>query len=170
MQVLAAEPGAASFATLCENILANDVGGIVTPLPVALGAESSLQSFDYYDLDAGAPHSYPGVDPGEEPSPVFSQPVLTYALDDLVERFELAAPTHLKIDVDGAELAVVKGAAGVLKSDSLKTVMIQVAVSDADDVTAELLACGLSLETEYGRRPKAGVGLAPHWYCLFSRR
>ena len=55
----------------------------------------------------------------------YSYEVMTLALDDFAET-ETLYPTHMKIDVDGAETEVLKGAASVLATPSLKQVFIEI--------------------------------------------
>jgi hypothetical protein len=51
--------------------------------------------------------------------------VMTLALDDFA-RVNSLYPTHMKIDVDGAEMDVLKGAEHTLSSQTLKQVFIEV--------------------------------------------
>ena len=55
----------------------------------------------------------------------YSYDVMTLALDDYAERHQLF-PTHLKIDVDGAEFDVLRGAAGLLSDPRLREVFIEI--------------------------------------------
>ena len=51
--------------------------------------------------------------------------VMTLALDDFA-RANKVVPSHMKIDVDGAEMGVLKGARAILASDAIKEVFIEV--------------------------------------------
>ena len=51
--------------------------------------------------------------------------VMTLALDDFARTHQLY-PTHLKIDVDGAERGVLKGAQHILKTPTLQQIFIEV--------------------------------------------
>ena len=55
----------------------------------------------------------------------YSYEVMTLALDDFAKT-EALYPTHMKIDVDGAETDVLKGAASILENPSLKQVLIEI--------------------------------------------
>ena len=50
---------------------------------------------------------------------------MTLALDDFADTEHLY-PTHIKIDVDGAETEVLKGAASILANPTLKQVFIEI--------------------------------------------
>ena len=56
---------------------------------------------------------------------------MTLALDDFAKT-EALYPTHMKIDVDGAETDVLKGAASILENPSLKQVFIEIDIENLD--------------------------------------
>ena len=62
---------------------------------------------------------------GEKFAPASSLPALCYRLEDFVRQFELPPPTHVKIDVDGAELEVVRGAVETLESPEVKSLVLE---------------------------------------------
>ncbi|MGI8421916.1 MAG: FkbM family methyltransferase [Gaiellaceae bacterium] len=167
IEVVAFEPAYATFTSLCENIVLNDVSRAVFPLQVVLGSSTELGGSNYRDLEAGAGlHST-----GDRAflkgafAPLYRQQVLTYRLDDLLAQFPLPRPNHLKIDVDGAELDILQGGAKTLRSESLRTVMIEVNESESEALTAALAEYGLHLRTRYDP-----VSTHGHWYGLFERR
>ena len=49
---------------------------------------------------------------------------LSVSLDDLCEKFDLARPTHMKVDVDGLESEVLAGAISIL--GEVKEILIEV--------------------------------------------
>tara|TARA_B100000965_G_scaffold396861_1_gene412500 strand:+ start:55 stop:786 length:732 start_codon:yes stop_codon:yes gene_type:complete len=55
----------------------------------------------------------------------YNYDVMTLSLDDFSKKQNLV-PTHLKIDVDGAESEVLKGASNILKSNKLKQIYIEI--------------------------------------------
>ena len=77
-----------------------------------------------------------------------TQPVLTMS-GDLFSKTYKQKPTHIKIDVDGAEVAILKGLKGVLKNVS--TLLIEVEddlLEQFDEVAAAyILPSGLKLCT-----------------------
>ena len=68
------------------------------------------------------------------------QPVLTFPLDGLTSQFGLPKPTHLKIDVDGAEASVLIGAGQCLENRDLKKVFIELEAGKAEQQCSRLLA------------------------------
>lgn len=119
-RVYAFEPGFPNFVQLCRNIALNGLADTVVPLQVALSDRTGLGELAYSSLDSGAAlHTLEGG--GER----FRMPLLSYALDELVERFGLEPPAHIKLDVDGIEHAVLLGARRVLAHPRLRTLSVE---------------------------------------------
>lgn len=101
---------------LCDNVVLNRLSATCTPISVALGDVSGLDVFYLKSFSKGdALHSvgrqsYLLADT----SSVITLSILVARLDDLVASFGLPRPTKLKIDVDGNELKVIKGALDVI--------------------------------------------------------
>lgn len=124
--VYAFEPGCFTFPSLVENIFVNKFEQCVIPFQVALSDQTTLASFSYSTVDAGgAQHS--GVRDVKGPMPtVRKQALLSFRLDDFIQMFGLRLPTHMKIDVDGSELEVLRGAKGTLGSTCLRWILVEV--------------------------------------------
>jgi hypothetical protein len=76
-------------------------------------------------------------------------------------------PNHIKLDVDGGELAVITGAARTLAHPGLRTLLIEVATELSDAVTDAIERSGLRLETKIRKQNKAGEFAV--WYGVFVR-
>jgi FkbM family methyltransferase len=165
-RVFAFEPGYANFAALCENIVLNDVAERITPLPVGLAARTSLATFSYRNVRSGfASHALRLQPPTNGGAAAYQQPVLAHALDDLVERFSLPRPNHVKLDVDGAEVAVLAGAVRTLRAPELRSLMIEVEWKHSETVTQRLAECGLTQRSKFERRNGRPMKV---WYGLFT--
>lgn len=146
--VYAIEPAFATFAQLTRNILLNRCEGRIIPLPVALSDRTGLSDFCYASLASGAAsHRLAGQAEGWEGRsrpPALIQPTLSYRLDDLIAQCPLPCPTHLKLDVDGAELAVLRGAEAILQDRRVRSILVEVDVArpQASDIAGFLEARG----------------------------
>jgi FkbM family methyltransferase len=170
VRVLAFEPGYATFASLCENVMLNDASDRVTPLPLALGAETGLSVMAYRETGAGGAQHSVGerLSPAEEDEVVYRQPLMLQSLDDVRERFSLPDPHHLKLDVDGPELAVLEGAVETLGLPSLRSLMVELSVASAGVVESFLAGQGWTLRERFERprrKPKPNAA----FYALFVR-
>jgi FkbM family methyltransferase len=146
--IYAFEPAFSAYAVLCENVFVNGLGDRITTLPVALGATTGLETFRYSSLrPVAAKHNWPT-------GPVaYTHRVLTYRLDDLVRQLNLPLPHHIKIDVDGGEPDLLRGATEILSSPSLRSLIVELLTWTKDAVVAELAAHELALLYTYERPP-----------------
>lgn len=126
-RVFAFEPEAQNFAHLCQNVHRNQLDNIV-PCNIAL---TDKEVFDYFHISTMEPgsamHSLHA--PTEQRHggslSLLRQGMLAISLDDLVERFRLDQPTLVKLDVDGIELQILRGARRALQSEKLRSVLIE---------------------------------------------
>ena len=140
IKVYAFEPGFSNFPQLVKNIVLNGCEESIIPLQVALSNKTIVGTFNYSNLVSGAALHALGeaIDELGRPfKPILRQPVLAYRVDDLVKQFRIPVPNHIKIDVDGAELAVLEGAAETLTDSSVKSIIVEVA--EGTEKTAHLV-------------------------------
>lgn len=134
--VVAFEPSALNYRQLCRNASLNRLN--VVAMPVALGDSTHLDTFSLSsDLAGAAGHAIVGNAPI-----TFGHAVMVYRLDDIIPAFDLQRPTAMKIDVDGYEEAVLRGAPKTLRHPALRTVMIEVRTQTRQAIGALLTAAG----------------------------
>ncbi|MDZ4296010.1 MAG: FkbM family methyltransferase [Patescibacteria group bacterium] len=166
--IYAFEPGYATYAALCDNVFLNNCSGAIIPLPFALAAVSALESFHYSSLGAGEAFHALGAS-GDARHHRWSQTVPAYRLDDMIATFHLKPPQHIKIDVDGAEAAVVAGAEATLRSPELRSLLVE--IDEGLDIAG---AVGRAIENAGFRRvlrhPKnTRFGASPSANYIFER-
>jgi FkbM family methyltransferase len=166
-RVVAFEASYANIAGLCANIALNDAAELITPMPVALSDTNGLSVFHLLAMAPGSARHALGVNDLSEGPTVYPQPVLTFRLDDLIELAGLPLPNHIKLDVDGGELAVLNGAVRALSSPALQSMLVEVSVELSAAVTSRLEECGLRLESRI--RVQNREGEIRVWYGLFAR-
>ncbi len=69
--------------------------------------------------------------------PDFVQNILKFSLDNFIKNYGLPFPEYIKIDVDGAEKAVICGADEVLKNSKLKSIFIE--LDDGKSITTDII-------------------------------
>jgi FkbM family methyltransferase len=166
-RVFAFEPSYPNVFSLCANIVMNDAANHITPIPFALAGSEGLTVFSLRAMEPGSARHTLGDGPSAEGRPLYRQPVVTFRLDDLVARFGLPLPNHIKLDVDGGELSLLEGAAAVLASPTLQTVLVEVNTAQSEAITSVLAAHGLALNTRINIQNKCGEYRV--WYGLFTR-
>lgn len=150
---IAFEPGYNNYAAACDNVLANPSSvKNVTVLPIALSDATSLVPFGYRNLEAGAAsHSFGGIE-DQKGKLVAQLPSMAIRADELINAMHLVPPTHLKIDVDGAEARVLAGFGQVLTV--LQGIMIEVPNKgeQVELIHGMLQAAGLSMVVSHNQR------------------
>lgn len=125
VQVHAFEPEGQNFALMVRNIAINELGGLITPWPIALSNQIGFQLLHLSTLIAGGScHSYGDSRDfrGEQKKFPFNQGSCATTLDSFARQH--GYPHHIKIDVDGFEHLVVEGGHETLKR--AKSVLIEI--------------------------------------------
>jgi FkbM family methyltransferase len=127
--VIAFEPGAASYAVLNRNIEINRMDDRVRAYPIALSDRTTLDTLNMATTEAGSSmHAFgTTIDCFDRDIPVaFRQAAIGMSADDFQRIFAAPLPTHLKIDVDSIEAAIIRGAATILDSPAVESVWVEV--------------------------------------------
>ena len=133
VRTFAFEPEFNNLQLLYENIFLNQLQARCTPIPIALGDSTNLDVLFLKSVSKGdALHSVGGKSYllGDLSPVSLTVNVLVARLDDLIDIFSLPRPTKVKIDVDGNELNVVKGAMNTL--DYVREVYVEVDIKQAE--------------------------------------
>jgi FkbM family methyltransferase len=135
-RVFAFEPEALNYAELNKNIFVNDLHGRVTAYCMAITDEQDVSVLHLSTFTFAASHHDFGENWWKSDREIggrlverdkrLQQGCVSYSLDELVSRQVLPPPNHIKIDVDGFENKVVRGAANTLARPELKTVLLEV--------------------------------------------
>lgn len=142
--VYAVEPSAFNFSQLCRNIELNKCGDVIVPMNIALARRTAVGNFDYQNLTAGgALHSL-----GGGVAPAFSQSIMSFTIDDLVNIFHLPVPNHIKLDVDGLEMEILQGSPQVFNSGKVRSMLVE--IGDQDDVLLRYIqSLGFVIDGKY---------------------
>lgn len=124
------EPSVFNLRQLAKNVSINKMSKRITIISNPLTDRTGIASFINGTTDEGGAMSAFGVEYGHDGKLIDSNikyNVLGFSLDDLIEKKILAeSPSLIKIDVDGIEHLILRGAATVLQSRTLKSLFIEV--------------------------------------------
>ena len=141
--VVAFEPGFAAFKALCDNLHLNTCDGSVLPLSLALADFEGMGELKYPSGLAGwRGHSVRAAawkvkrSSGGEGS--VKQPAYVMPLDQAISRYGLPAPHHLHLNNAQSVERVLAGAAAVLASDQLKTIVFTLSADVGETLAARL--------------------------------
>jgi FkbM family methyltransferase len=172
-RVFSFEPESGNFSVLNQNIRLNGLSDRITAYPLALSDRTQLDMLRLSDARPGAAlHSFAAdIDFRGQPfKPVFRQGALAVTLDSLIFDFGLQFPTHIKLDVDGLEAAIVRGGAKSLADLRLKSILIEINENLVDHVAAKesLVDLGFVI-TNIGEVAHDAVGSSRMRNYIFKR-
>ena len=132
-RVLAIEPEGQNFCSLTRNLILNNLTTKVSAFPLALNDQAgfSLLNIGLDGNEYGSAHHSLGNTKnqyGEEFVPSRSQGVIGVTMDEIIDNWKYEI-NHIKIDVDGNELLVLKGANKSLNSKSLKSILVELSIN-----------------------------------------
>tara|TARA_B100000925_G_scaffold285583_1_gene262091 strand:- start:59 stop:940 length:882 start_codon:yes stop_codon:yes gene_type:complete len=147
------EPSVFNLRQLAKNISINNLSERITIVSNPLSDSTGIAKFINGSEDEGGALSSFGVEYGHDGEPIMSEinySVLGFSLDDLFEKNVLKEmPSLIKIDVDGIEHLILRGASKTLKSEKLKSLLIEVNddfKEQAQQVKAILESTGFTLK------------------------
>lgn len=134
-----------------QNIHMNDLQDLITLIPVALSDSNSVRQVFYKDISPGdALHSLdrpsPSLDIKRKERTIPSL-LVSFSLDTLIEEFSLPKPDVIKLDVDGIELNILRGAVRAL--ESARQIMVEVDSHNETDIIDLLVSSGFRYYTAY---------------------
>ncbi len=134
-----------------QNIHLNQLQSLITLIPFALSETRSVRSVYFKDISPGdALHSIDAPSPAldmKRKLKTIGSSILTFSLDEIVESFDLPMPTILKLDVDGVELNILKGAKRCLQM--VRKLMVEVDEHSELNIKNYLYSHGFTTFTEY---------------------
>ena len=147
--VLAIEPSYVNSYLLSRNIQANGLGERILQIKFPISDSSRVTQLLHHKEVKGG-NSGATIDnfyAGQNDNVSYAEAVLTFTLDDLLVLTEFR-PKLLKIDTDGNELHVLKGASNLLRTESLCAILVEVSsVAEKKEVVELLSSSGFNLIT-----------------------
>jgi FkbM family methyltransferase len=127
-RVIAFEPSPWNWWVLAEQIRRSGISHLAQAFPIAVNESATAGTLHMrHPIPGGAGSSFgdPIGEFGESFSPAFEQGAIGVSIDELVDRFGLPVPNRLKIDVDGIEERILRGARTSLADNRLKSVAVE---------------------------------------------
>jgi len=134
-RVLAFEPSASNYHLLSRNIEINKKDRQISAYCVAFADTTNLDVLYMGNTQVGAAsNSFGEAKDWQDRTfvPCFSQAMLGFSIDDFIKQFHPLFPNHIKIDVDGIEGKIVKGAKDTLSDKRVKSVLVELDIGRKD--------------------------------------
>ena len=121
------EPSVFNLELLTKNIYLNNLVNNVTLVPIALNDKIIVSNLKLSNTEWGGAHSTFDKDfdgDGEKMKIKFEYNTIGFDLNSFVESSKILMPDHIKIDVDGLEHFILKGADQVIKN--AKSILVEI--------------------------------------------
>jgi len=154
IKVYAFEPQCINYYLLNRNIYLNKLEKNITAYGVAISGVSGFSKLYIPKFIGGGNRSQFGKEDLNTMKKAAShiQGMFGVTLDDLCGKWELPCPNYIKIDVDGIEIAIIKGAANTLRNPALRSVIVELGTSDEQQEAVILMEqAGLEVKSRTTR-------------------
>lgn len=128
ISVVSFEPSPSNYYLLNKNIEINKLDDRISALCIAFSNQTKLDLFYMANTElAGSQSTFAeAVDwQGKRFEAAFRQSMLGFSIDDFIKHFNPPFPNYIKIDVDGAEIKIIKGAKRTLADNRVKSILIE---------------------------------------------
>ncbi len=141
VRVYAFEPQGLNYYSLNRNIYLNKLEKNITAYCVAVSGESGFSQLYIPKFIPGGNRSQFGKEDLKNMKRPAShiQGMFGVTLDDLCEKWGFPYPNYIKIDVDGIEIAILKGAEKVLRNPALKSITVELGTVEEQQEAVSLL-------------------------------
>ena len=138
-KIHAFEPFPINYSKCIQNVIKNNLSDKISVYNFAIDSENKIQTLfhtnEYKNLQSGSSGHQIGK-PVDENGIIFESDleflVNTYSIDNLQTISKISSPSYIKIDVDGRELEILKGAKETLSSGNVKSIMIEMNLKQKD--------------------------------------
>lgn len=166
IQVYAFEPQSNNYYALNKNIYINNLKENILSYCVAVSGKSEFSKLYIPKFIPGGNRSQFGKEEDIENlkmSATHIQGMFGVTLDDLCSKWGFPYPNYIKIDVDGIEISILRGAESVLAHPALRSVIIELGT---DEEQAKAIALMKQAGLEVKQRSTRNWGEA---YLIFER-
>lgn len=137
-KVYSFEPETNNFQVLMQNIITNNLNGIVMPYQIGLSDKTELTNLNLNYFAAGLSHHTVGLDALDHTNlkPIeskYKQGIFSTTIDDICSKWNIPIPSHIKIDVDGIEHKIISQSIKTLSSPEVKSVLVEINENRTED-------------------------------------
>lgn len=170
--VITIEPDALNFSIIKRNLFLNNktLKGNFIPLNLALGSKKEILTLNMLEFGEGFHGRFTSNSDRSANNMFYSEKVMAYNLDQLITDFDLPSPTHIKIDVDGAEFDVLSGMKNTLSNPSLKEMLIEMNSDQEAQIIEVLRSHGLQFSERQKINEITGTEVHGVANLLFKRK
>lgn len=154
--VVAFEPSAANYFMLQKNIEINKMDEKIQAFCIAFNEKSQAGFLFMPSTQIGGAinnfgNSSENLDfMGENFKVKFKQGMISFSLDDFIKFYGLNPPSHIKIDVDGIEDKIIRGAKNTLSDRKVKSLLVELDTSQPqyDEIVTGITNSGFRLHAK----------------------
>ncbi|GKS68424.1 methyltransferase, FkbM family [Nitrosomonas sp. PY1] len=149
IRVYAFEPQSNNYYALNKNIFSNGLDKNILSYCVSVSGQSKFSKLFVPKFIPGGNRSQFGAEDLENMKvpTAYTQGIFGVTLDDLCGRWKFPCPNYIKIDVDGLEIAILKGAAITLKNPALKSIIVELGTeNERNEALALMQQAGLKVK------------------------
>jgi len=154
VQVFAFEPQSNNYYSLNKNIFINDLAAFISAYCIAVSGRTEFSRLYISKFIPGGNRSQFGKEDAHHlKMPVTHvQGMFGVTLDDLCGKWGFPYPNYIKIDVDGIEISILKGAENVLRNPQLIPVIIELGTTEEQNEAVQLMnAAGFQVKLKTSR-------------------
>ena len=149
-QVYAFEPSVFNLELLAKNIYLNSLSEKIVIIPLPLFDNLATKSFHMSTRERGGAFSNFGASTdheGKQMTSVFKYKTVGMSIDQTINNLNLKMPNYIKMDVDGIEHLIIKGANSAMKN--VESILIEVNddyIKQSKEINEHLNSLGFKLK------------------------
>ncbi|MCC6923687.1 MAG: FkbM family methyltransferase [Nitrosomonas sp.] len=142
VRVFAFEPQSNNYYSLNKNIFINNLAEIIASYCIAVSGKTEFSKLYIPKFIPGGNRSQFGREDvrNMKVPATHIQGMFGVTLDDLCGEWGFPYPNYMKIDVDGIEIPILKGAEKVLRNPQLVSVIIELGTAEEQQEAVQLMA------------------------------
>lgn len=141
IKIYSFEPQCGNYYSLNKNIFLNKLETVITAYCVAISEHSMFSKLYIPKFIPGGNRSQFGTENINDLKipPTHIHGMFGVTLDDLCFKWGFPCPNYIKIDVDGIEIPILKGARNVLKNPALRSIIVELGTVEEQEQAKKIM-------------------------------